>query len=301
MQYNKLTIGIILVAIIAIIIGLITSNRAEHYDKVGYTEPSMGFVEDMAFADGEFDARSVSSYYEESFDTAGQTAADIDQRIIKTGDMQLRVDAITKAIDAISDIAAQHEGFVQSSNEYENPDGSRYGWITIRIPSEQFEASLTQIKEHAVVVQSESVDARDVTERYTDLEARLRNTQAEEEAYLSLLNRAGSVSDLLEVQRELSRVRGNIESLQGQIQYLENQTSLSTITVHLEEERMITISSKRFRIAPIFTEAVQSVILVARWIVTAVVWIVVLGIGIGIPLAILYWIARQIIKRTHKH
>ena len=232
--------------------------------------------------------------------TAGETAAEVDQRIIKTGYITLQVNNVHESVEAITSIADQLDGFVQSSNAGENYDGTRYGSITIRVPAEQYEDALQQIRDAGLKVVDESTDAQDVTEQFTDLQARLGVAQEQELAYLNLLNRAASVSDLLEVQRELSNVRANIESLQGQIQYLENRTSLSTITVSLEELPSVALPTKPFQPGSTVSDALQSVVVVFQFIVEAIIWIVILGIGVGLPLGIIAWLIYKGVTRKRK-
>src|SRR3972149_7655643 len=82
-------------------------------------------------------------------------------------------------------------------------------------------------------VRSERSEASEVTEEYTDLEARLRNLEATEASYLELLTGAGDIPDILLVQDRLSQVRQEIEQVQGRINLLDNLTDLATITIQL--------------------------------------------------------------------
>jgi hypothetical protein len=78
------------------------------------------------------------------------------------------------------------------------------------------------------------VEGQDVTEEFVDLESRERNLLAAEESLLELYDRAESVEDTLTVERELTDIRGQIEEVQGRIQYLERRTATSEIVLHLE-------------------------------------------------------------------
>ncbi len=232
--------------------------------------------------------------------TAGETAADVDQRIIKTGYVTLQVNDVHESIESVTAIADSLEGFVQSSNAGENYDGTTYGSITIRVPAEQYESALQQIRDAGLKVIDESTDTQDVTEQFTDLQARVGVAQEQEQAYVALLNRAGSVSELLEVQRELSNVRANIESLQGQIQYLENRTSLSTITVSFEELASVALPTKPFQPGSTVSDALQSVVVVFQTIIEALIWIVVLGVGVGLPIGLIAWLIYKGVMRKRK-
>src|SRR4029079_8297694 len=136
---------------------------------------------------------------------------------------------------------------VQNSSVSEREDGTHFGSITVRVPAEEFENTLNAIKDFANVVRTQSTTGQDVTEQYTDLQAQLRNAQAQETEYLNILKRAQTVEEILSVQNYLGSIRSTIESLQGRIQYLENVTSYSTITVGLSEEPTVHVPTKAFR------------------------------------------------------
>ncbi|MBT6254102.1 DUF4349 domain-containing protein [Candidatus Uhrbacteria bacterium] len=230
----------------------------------------------------------------------GDTAANVNQKMIKTGYLTLLVDQISEALPKINEIATAHNGFTENSNSGEYPSGERHGYLTIRVPSSNYDAAVFDIRELALKIVDESSSAQDVTEQYTDLETRLSVAQEEESAYLALLDRANDVSDLLQVQRELSNVRVRIESLQGQIKYLDNQTDLSTITITLEEETSINIPTKTFRFASTVREAFRGAVSVAQGLVTIVVWGVVVGVVIVLPLGLIFWAGRNLWNRRKK-
>jgi predicted nuclease with TOPRIM domain len=82
-------------------------------------------------------------------------------------------------------------------------------------------------------VLDERTTSEDVTERYIDLKARLNNLQMEEQSLVELLAKTKTVDEILRVEQELARVRGEVESLQGQINYLDRNVAMSLITVSL--------------------------------------------------------------------
>ena len=104
--------------------------------------------------------------------------------------------------------------------------------MTVRVPQDQFFTALERI-ETLGEVQSKNVGSEDVSEQFIDLEARLRSTLREEESMLALLGRSVTVSEVLAIERELARVRSEIERLQGQLNFLERRVALATISVFL--------------------------------------------------------------------
>jgi Domain of unknown function (DUF4349) len=99
------------------------------------------------------------------------------------------------------------------------------------VPSTRFEDALRDLEELGRM-RSENVSGVDVTQEFVDLQARLRNWQAQETVLLRLMDRATSVTDTIRVQGELSRVQLEIERLRGRLDYLEDQTDLGTITAN---------------------------------------------------------------------
>lgn len=231
------------------------------------------------------------------YGSGGQTAAEVDQKIIKTGALRLTVGRVSEALSRAADVAKARGGFVQHSSSSERDDGKHEGSITIRVPSAQFEAAVADLKGMALVVNHESTSGQDVTEQYTDLQAQLRNARAQEEEYLRIMKKADTVEDILRVQERLGSVRGQIESLEGRIKYLENMTSFSTISVSLSEEAEITAPTKDFRPGTIVKQAVQALVEVGQNVVSALIWIGIVGGGVGIPVLVVVLVVLALVRR----
>lgn len=243
-----------------------------------------------------FEERMMPPYY--GGDSAGPTAADVDQKIIKTGNMDLLVDDVADAAAKVGGIAVDRGGFVQSSSVSEGGNGAYYGNVIIRVPVEAFEEVMAELRGLATLVRNESSNGQDVTEQYTDLEAQLRNAKAQEETYLEVLKQARSVEDILKVQERLGMIRSQIESLQGRIQYLTNSTSYSTISVSLSEEPAVRAPTKEFRPFAIIKEAFQTLVVVAQDVIAGIIWVVIVWGGILLPIGLIGWfIARAWKKR----
>ena len=237
-----------------------------------------------------------------SFDSAEaeielyDTAADVEQKIIKTGSLTLVVDDVAETINAISSVASDAEGFVSYSSVSELEDGTHSGNITIRVPFALFETTLGQLKAFANLVEYESVSGTDVTEEFTDLQARLGNAEAQEATYLEILDLATTVEDVLSVERVLADVREDIEVYEGRIKYLEDRTSMSTISTYLSEEASVLIPSKEFRPWTTVKEAARAFVAVVQGLVNVLIWIVIVGGGILLPLALIVWVIGKLVK-----
>jgi hypothetical protein len=160
-----------------------------------------------------------------------------ERMIVRTGDMWLVVNDVPVVIDQITGMADGFSGYVVSSRSWK--EGERLvGSIAIRVPAEHFEDAMRALRGMAVEVTSESTTSKDVTEEYVDLSAELKNLEATEEQYLRLMDKAEAVEDMLAIQRELSRTRGEIEQTKGRMQYLERTSATSLIEVRLEQSRL---------------------------------------------------------------
>jgi PKD repeat protein len=162
---------------------------------------------------------------------------DIERMIVRTGNMQLVVEDVRASIDKINELAETLEGYVVSSRSWK--EGERLiGATTVRVPAEQFYYATGVIRAMAVEVLSESSSSTDVTEEYVDLSAQRRNLEATEAQLLELIKKAEKVEEVLAVQRELSRVQGELEQIIGRMEYLERTSQTSLIEVVLEQSKL---------------------------------------------------------------
>jgi hypothetical protein len=163
--------------------------------------------------------------------------ADSSRRIIRTADLSVETDAPATAAGRLSALADAKGGFVVSSETGRSTeaDGAETVSTTIvfRVPVEAFDDTLAVVRALGTRVSNEKVTGQDVTEEYVDLDARVRAQRAVEEQYLSVLKEARAIPDILAVQQKLGEARTEIERAEGRRRLLENETRLSTITVHL--------------------------------------------------------------------
>ena len=169
----------------------------------------------------------------------------LERKIIRTATLELEVEAVGAAVQEVENIAVAAGGFVSRSSVFieeplelgeENgfsPRRTQTATVTIRVPAEVYASVMRQLRGIAEEVRSEISEASEVTEEYTDLQARLRNLEATEAGYLELLTKAEEIADILIVQDRINSVRLEIEQVQGRINLLDSLTDLATITVQL--------------------------------------------------------------------
>jgi predicted small secreted protein len=162
---------------------------------------------------------------------------EVTRRIIRTAELSLEADEPETVQRGVTELAERSGGFVVSSSTSRTRDDDGAELITVsvvfRVPAPVFDGTLQAVRALAKRVASEKVNGQDVTEEYVDLDARIRAQRAVEAQYLSILKDAKTIHDILEVQQKLGEIRVEIDRAEGRLRYLDNQTSLSTFTVHL--------------------------------------------------------------------
>jgi hypothetical protein len=177
---------------------------------------------------------------------AETTAAAADRKIIRNADITIEVASTNEAQHRVTSIAEAHGGFVVTSEakQRENSDPARRTLdfkLVVRVPSNQFGVAFDEIKSLASSTPEEHVASEDVTEQFIDLEARIKTQKALEVQFLEIMRQANKVADALEVQRQIAEVRTEIEKLEGRKRFLENRSSLSTITVNIQTPKPVIV------------------------------------------------------------
>lgn len=201
---------------------------------------------DMTFADSGGGEEAALQSPDEGGDGEDFTEVDIglaaDREVIRRASLQLHASDTRTAFDDIAALVETAGGFVANATVYPtaSEDAQPEVTMTLRVPSDQLSATLTAIKGAADEVVSETQGAEDVTEQFVDLEARLTNLRALEVELRALLTEVreqenADPAKLLTVFNEVSAVRGEIEQIQGQLNYLTDKTSLATVEVGITQ------------------------------------------------------------------
>ena len=224
-----------------------------------------------------------------------------DRQIIRRGYLTIEVKRVEKAVKTATDIAKKLGGFVSDSRSYEDDAGRKLASLTLRVPAKRLDEAMGQLKAMGRV-RDERLSGEDVTEQYFDLKARLSNARRLERRLLTLLEKkTKNVKDLLDVERELGRVRQQIESLEGRKRFLDDRLRLATIELELTEPRgwgrgvFDPLSGTIFNALSAFTTSLAVLIVV---ISAAVPWIVIFVLAAWLVIRSLRWLLRR--KREAK-
>ncbi|HEX8188995.1 MAG TPA: DUF4349 domain-containing protein [Pyrinomonadaceae bacterium] len=230
----------------------------------------------------------------------GPDAAPVARKIIRNATLTLEVEQPGKALQRIASLAESRGGFVVTSDSRQQTgaQGERaYEVITVelRVPAAQFDAALADIRAAGGNVTAQKITGKDVTEEYIDLEARLRTQRALEAQLLEIMKRAEEVADAVSVQRELTNVRTEIERVEGRRRFLENQSSLSTISVTLQPPAPLIGTTGFFRsVGTAFGEGVDIAASITLFFVRLLLALIPVVLFIGLPA---YFLLRHLARR----
>jgi hypothetical protein len=157
------------------------------------------------------------------------------RKLIRTGQITIEVKSYEESTKEIGRLAESLGGYLAESQSSRGEQDLRTGKLTIRIPAEHFAQAFDAVKRLGKV-QIENLGTQDVTKAYTDLETRLRVKRETADRLREILkDRAAKLSEILEAERELARVTEEIEQMEGERRFYDQQVALSTIAVTLHE------------------------------------------------------------------
>lgn len=227
--------------------------------------------------------------------TAGDAAAPAmfdasrtDLLVIKTGTLDLQVTAIPAAVTTATARVAALGGYLSGS--LQSGEGSRTtASATYRIPAARWDDALATLRTMAKKVLDEKTESQDVTGQVVDLGARITNLQATEHALQAIMDRATKISDVLSVQAELTKVRGDIETASAERQHLTEQAAFSTLTVGfgLQPEPAVVVAKAKFDPQAEVDRASARMVDVLQGLATAGIWFGIVWLPIILSLGFL--------------
>lgn len=222
-------------------------------------------------------------------------AASTGRKVISNASLFVEVAAgkFQLAFDKAVLLADKYGGYIISSDASATDEAGvlRSGTVAIRVPSQSFTAALADASKLGDL-KSRKVETQDVTEEYVDLQARLANAQSQEKALLSLMDKAKTVDEVLQVRQVLTQTQQEIEQLKGRLKFLDEHSSYSTIAISLYEPGSETQTTGDWGFIAALKDALHGFVRTINDIIV--------GLGGALPvlalLALLAWIAYRVVR-----
>lgn len=212
--------------------------------------------------------------------TQNESLPTVERMLIKDANISFETKNIEETRQQIVDAINKNNGYLSNEDASVYSQQNHYT-MTIRIPSTKFETFLSEATKGVRNFDNKNISAKDVTQEFIDVEARLKTRKELESRYLDLLKKASSITDMLEIERQINTLRSEIESVEGRLKYLKNQVSYSTVTISFYT-KVPNSSSFAYRFGNSFGEGWDSFIsfiigLVEIWpfliMITAIVYV----------------------------
>lgn len=194
--------------------------------------------------------------------------------LIRTGMLFLECEDVRQSISQLTGMVTAANGYVSDLRESVDGLGRRSATIQVRVPADKLDGALQGIEALGRVVQRQ-VSTQDVSEEYVDTDARIRNLQKTEERLLDHLGKALLIESTLKIEQELTRVREQLERLEGRLRYLKNRIHFSTITVTIGEtpKPLPVVPVESFSSGNVASAAIRSLIEFGRSLWARAIWI----------------------------
>lgn len=234
MKKLKKGVPIYLIALLVFFTGCSASSE----DKSGkMNEAAMDSAKSIS---SEYDSLSAGDKATENKTTTEKGKITVSNKmVIYQADLELRVKKFNQTLRNLEEKALEYGGYIAESNVTKEGKEQVSGSIKIRIPQKHFQDFLHEAEGQAAEVLQRTITGQDVTEEYVDLESRLKSKRVVEERLLNFMKGAAKTEDLLKISADLAAVQEEIETIEGKMKFLENQTSLSTVHITLYENKVV--------------------------------------------------------------
>ena len=217
-----------------------------------------------------------------------------EKKIQRNANLSIEVKNLDESVNKLNEIILLLNAEIISSNKGGAGFGQPYSNIRIRVASNNLKSAIGEFKKLATKIISENIYTNDVSEEFIDTEARLNIMKSTEERFNLLLLESETVEEIIQVEKELMRIRGDIESLEGRLNYLSKTTDTSEINLNLNEK--IPVTGESWKINESFTSALQNLSSFAKNLADFLINVIVF-IPFIIALAILIIIIRRFTKK----
>lgn len=261
-------------------------------------------AQDQAVGQAPLAPMPTAAAYEISNQSGDLTVIERSNRmIIKNADVRLMVKDTDVAIDRATQIIGDAGGYIVSSRVwYQDYYGNnlKYAAVTIGIPVDEFEHTLVRLRDLAIRVVDETAAGDDVTEQYVDLQSQLTNLEATRARIQEFLKDARTIDEALRINQELANIESQIEQIKGRMNYLNDRSAYSTITINFEPEFPVLTPTPTATPYPTATpipwnpgqtldDATDTVTVAYQGVANFLIWLVVVILPLILPPALILW------------
>ena len=180
---------------------------------------------------------SVAEGYATSPETATASTS-VNRKLIRNAEVELEIASFDDAIQKITALANEERGYVATTSSEKQANGKLKGQVVVKVLPENLDRFLQKIRGLGEL-KNQTLGTEDVTKAYFDTESRLKNARVMEQRLIDMLKKkSDDINDLLQVEKELGRVREQIEQMQGELKYWDSQVQFATVTIQLSEKDM---------------------------------------------------------------
>src|SRR5690606_33932580 len=158
----------------------------------------------------------------------------VERKLIKEGRVEFETNNLNTTRKSVFEAVNKYKGYVSSDQEFKSP-GRKSNTVVIRIPADNFDNLLKDATQGVEKFECKEINVKDVTEEFLDIHARLKTKKERENRFLDILIQAKSVTEILEIEKQIGELRSEIESIEGRLKYLQDRVSLSTLTLTFYE------------------------------------------------------------------
>src|SRR2546423_14824993 len=160
------------------------------------------------------------------------------RKLIRNATVELEIGTFDDAVQKITVFASEERGYIATTSAEKQANGKLRGTVIVKVLPENLDRFLQKVRGLGEL-KNQTLGTEDVTKAYLDTDARLKNARVMEQRLVDMLKtKKGKVSDLLQVEKELGRVREEIEKMQGELKYWDSQVQFATVTISLAEKDM---------------------------------------------------------------
>lgn len=215
-----------------------------------------------------------------------------DRKIIKNGDLRFETANVEETTALIRTTVTELGGYIGNENIFDYKDRIEYT-VVVRVPENNFDHLVDKISLSAEKIESKNINSLDVTEEFIDVEARVETKKELETRYKEILKQASRVDEILNIEREIGKLRSEIESLEGRLNYLKNRVALSSLTITYYEK-----SSQPFGFFSKFYQALKN-----GW--TYLLWFIIILTSLWpfilltlVILFVVFWVKQSRIRKN---